>query len=174
MNFGGSSSEQSSSSKTKFPLKFLQEATKYFGPSPTYNPQYVGFSPDKIQAMGKNMLESQTATLSDQRAQQEKTMNEELSNSGLLTSPMQYMSGGPKDVMNTAYAKQIEQASRDAELAKLGMTQEEAARNTGFNVDTAKTLLSKYLDQLSLAASAGRESQSSGNASSFNFGIGWK
>lgn len=165
MSFGSATPSQSSS-KTVFPAKFLNQATKYFGPAPAYNPQYVGFSPDKIQQMGQNMYTSQVANLDTQRNQQEKIQNEELSNSGLLTSPAQYMAGGAKDVLNQNYAQQVNQAARDAQLAELGMTQEEAQRQTGFNTTTAENLANYYMQKLGLAANAGKQATETGPSAS--------
>jgi hypothetical protein len=174
VTFGsGGSSKQSSSSKTKFPTKFLDKAYKYFGGEPAYNPKYVGFgSKEDLDKLESNLYGSQQSKLADAYNSAIARQREELSQSGLLTSPAQYIEGGARNTLDKSYLENIQQAARDAALGRLGVQQEEAGRETGFNVDTATKLYNAFLSKLGLAADAGRVSKSSGESSGgYSFGL---
>ena len=168
----GSSTPSQQSSKTVFPTKFLNQATKYFGPTPAYNPKYVGFSPADISKMTALDYSTRANQLGQAKDVQTKQLNEELSNSGLLTSPAQYMAGGAKDQLNQNYANALETASNQAQLAGLGLTQEEAARGTTFNENTAAQQLQRWLAQMGIATTAGKQETATGPSEwGFKWGI---
>lgn len=173
VSFGGSKSKNksSSSSKTNFPTGFFDEAYGYFGDEPDYAPEYKGFGDfDKVES---NLYESSKSKLYNAYDQALKIQNEELSNSGLLNSPSKYIESGARDTLNKGYISSLQQAARDASSTRLDAEQKELARETSFNVDTAKTLLANFMNKLLLAAQAGRESkgQSEGGGSGWNVGL---
>ena len=59
---------------------------------------------------------------------------EELSQSGALNSPAQFLEGSARSSLDRSYLDSIQQAARDASNAALGLKQTEAARRTGFDV----------------------------------------
>ena len=167
-------SEASSSSKTKFPKKFLDQAYKYFGGEPDYTPKYVGFGgKEDLDKLEGNLYGGQLSKLTDAYNTAIGRQREELSQAGLLNSPAQYIEGGARSELDKGYLSQLQQAARDASLARLGVQETEAGRETGFNVDTATKLYNAFLQKLGLAATAGRQSTSSAEGGGgFNFGIG--
>jgi hypothetical protein len=174
VSFGVSGgSESQSSSKTKFPKKFLEQAYQYFGGEPDYKPKYVGFgSPEDLDKLEASTFGSQQSKLTDAYNSAVARQREELSQSGLLNSPAQYIEGGARSELDKGYLANIQQAARDAALGRLGVQQTEAGRETGFNVDTATKLYNAFLQKLGLAATAGREQQMTAEGGGgFNLGI---
>jgi hypothetical protein len=92
-----------------------------------------------------------------------------------LTSPSQYIEGGARNTLDKSYLSNIQQAARDAALGRLGVQEQEAGRETGFNQDTAKTLLQEWFSKLGLATgAAGKTTTGSGTETSgggFKFGL---
>lgn len=173
VSFGGSKSKQKSKSEsgTNFPTQFFDKAYDYFGDEPAYNPEFKGFGDfDKLES---NLYGTQQSKLFNEYDRALKMQNEDLSNSGLLNSPSKLIQGGARDTLNNNYLMGIQQAARDAALGRLGAEQTEVARETNFNVDTAKTILANFMNKLLLAANAGRFSQgtSEGGGTGFNFGL---
>lgn len=174
VSFGsGSKSKQKSSSSTTFPTDFLSKAYSFFGGEPGYKPQYVGFNkPGDLDKLESNLYESQSSKLADAYNSAVNRQREELSQAGLLNSPAQYIEGGARDTLNKGYLQQLQQAARDASLARLSTQQQEAGRETEFNVDTATKLYNAFLSKLGLAADAGRTSTASGSSGGgFSFGL---
>ena len=165
---GGGSSKQKSKnqSKTVFPGGFFDQAYNYFGDVPDYNPEYVGFNDfDRVE---DTVYGNQRAKVDDAYRNALKIQNEELSHSGLLNSPSKYIEGGARDTLNKGYISSLQQAARDAALSRLGLQQEEAARRTTFNQQTALGILNSWLQRLGIATQAGRESTGSSSGSSWN------
>lgn len=168
---GGGGSSSSSSSKTKFPRKFFDETIDYFGKPPEFNPSYVGF--DDFDKLEENLYGSQQSKLLTAYNDAVRRRREELSQSGLLNSPNQYLEGGARETLDRDYLTQLQQAARDATLGRLGAQQEEAGRETEFNVNKAQGVLQRWLALLGVAAQAGRQSKGSASTSpSFGFQIG--
>jgi hypothetical protein len=173
ISFGSSKSNSKSKTEsgTKFPTDFFNQAYGYFGNEPGYNPEYVGFN--DFNKLESNIYGSQQAKISTAYDQAKKERAQELSLSGLLNSPSRYIEGGVEDSLNKNYMSALQQAARDASQQSLTAQQQEAGRQTAFNVDTAKTILTNFLNKLLLAAQAGRYStgSSSGGGSGFNLGL---
>lgn len=171
---GGGGSKSSSSSKTNFPTKFFDEAYDYFGGDPTtdpaYKPAYVGVG--NLDDVESNIYAGQKSKLEDVYNNAVAKQREELSQSGLLNSPNQYLEGSARSALDKGYLSQIQQAARDAANTKADLQEQEAARETAFNTDVAKTTLNAFLQKLGLAASAGRTSKGSSSSSNpFSIGI---
>lgn len=175
VSFGsGSKKKSKASSRVDFPTDFLNKATSYFGASPGYAPEYVGFgSPEDLDKLESNLYGGQKSKLSDAYNSAIARQREELSQSGLLNSPAQYIEGGARNTLDKSFLENIQQAARDAALARLSTQEREAARRTGFNTDTAKTLLQEWFNKLGLATSAagrsGTGTETSGGG--FKFGL---
>jgi len=149
-----SSQESQSTNKTKFPLDFLNEAYTYFGGDPKttdYNPKFTGsdyFQPDygaapnyvgfdDFDKLEANQYGSQKSKLEDAYNTAVNNQREELSQSGLLNSPNQYLEGSARTGLDKGYLQQIQQAARDASSQSLAAKENEAARRTGFNQSEA-------------------------------------
>lgn len=151
-NGSKSKNRSTSSSTVNFPTDFLDKARNYFGADPGYAPKYVGFgSPADLDKLESNIYGGTKSKLTDAYNTAIGRQREELSQSGLLNSPNQYMEGGARNVLDKGFLQNIQQAARDAALARLGVQQTEAGRETGFNQDTAKTLLQSWFNKLGLA-----------------------
>jgi hypothetical protein len=162
---GGSSKSKSSSvSKTKFPRKFWDQAIDYFGPAPDYKPEFVGF--DSFDDVEKTAYDSQAGRIGDAYDTAVKRRREELSLAGLLNSPNQYLEDGARASLDKDFLTNLQQAARDARLARLGVEQTEKSRRTAFNEETAMAIVNRWLSMMGLSASAGRINRSSGSGSS--------
>jgi hypothetical protein len=165
-------SKASAISQTTFPKSFFEEAYGFLGGEPEYSPKFVPFAggPELEEKLTKSRTDRITQAYNDAIARQD----EELSQSGLLTSPAKYIQGGARDVLNKNYLNAIQQAATEASLARLETERGEAGRETEFNVDTAGKILQAFLQQLAIAASAGRTSTSTSTSSGgggFDFGL---
>jgi hypothetical protein len=174
---GGSSKQKSKSSNeslTRFPKDFWDDAMGYFGDAPEYNPEYVGFGDEgQLDKLQDSLYQRQKIPIHQGYQDALKIQNEELSNSGLLNSPSKYIEGGARDTLNKGYITSLQQAAREAALARLGVEQQEATRRTSFNEQTAMAILNRWLQRMGIATQAGRESSgsSSGSGSSWSGGF---
>jgi len=170
---GGSSGSRSSSgvAGTKFKKKYLDQFFDYFGRGdqfdyggPKFNPQYKGFSNfDDVESSAyESSKDKLTTAYNDVIGRQ----REELSQSGLLTSPNQYIEGGARDVANRNLLSSLGQAKRDARSMRLGLEETEAGRETQFNAAKATALTNTFLSMFNAVAGVGRFSRSSGSSSS--------
>ena len=180
---GGASKQKSKSeqqsqshqeSRTAFTPEFFSDAYKFFGCDPGYKPEYVGF--DSFHELERNAYDTAKNRATEGYRGALNLQNEELSNMGLLNSPSKFIEGGSRDTLNKNYLNTLQQAARDANTMRYGLQREEAGRQTEFNVNNANALLTKFLQMLQLAGSAGRYSvgdatssgSSSGSGSSWN------
>lgn len=176
---GGSKnkSKNSSSTRTDFPKDFFNDAADYFGKTPDYDPEYVGFGDEgQLDQIEQNHFNRQKVKAKQGYDDLARIQNEELSNSGLLNSPSKYIEGGARDTLNRNYIQALQQAGNEAALARLGVQQGEAARRTAWNEQRAMAVLNAWLNRLGLAATAGRTGESSGFSrgstdGGFEFGI---
>lgn len=93
---------------------------------------------------------------------------EELSQSGLLNSPVQYSKGGVMDELTENYLTEARKAATDASNKTIELKARELARKTGFDIDIVKlfqTIIGQYAD-VALRAGQFGESQSSSKGSS--------
>lgn len=173
---GGGGSSSSSSSKTVFPKKYLDQFYQYFGRGdnfnyggPTFDPKYKGFNSfdDVENTAYTSSADKLTKAYNDVIGRQ----REELSQSGLINSPNQYIEGGARDVANRDYMSSLDQAARDAHAQRLGLEETEAGRETGYNVDKSKALANMYINLFNSVAGAGKKSSSSSSSAQGNFSI---
>jgi hypothetical protein len=128
----------------------MPDEQAYTGPD--YNPQYekgqftpgaftgANYTPvdggdfNKIES---NMYEGNRAKLSQAYDANVARQREELSQSGALNSPSQFLEGSARSSLDRSYMENLQQAARDASSTALGLKANEAARRTGFDVGEA-------------------------------------
>jgi hypothetical protein len=83
---------------------------------------------DRIES---NLYEGTKSKLKSAYDQAIARQREELSQSGALNSPAQYLEGSARSSMDRSYIETLQQAARDAATTSLGLKAQEAARRTG-------------------------------------------
>ncbi len=207
MSGGGSKSKSKqqsqqtseSESGTKYNEDFMTKARAFAAdPSnPTYNPayvpgQYTDVAPGGFDRLENSLYGTQQSKLKQAYDQSVGQQREELAQSGALNSPSQFLEGSARSSLDRGYMQNLQQAARDAFQSRLGMEASEAARKTqfitgeaarltGFNEQTASTLLDSWIKKLGIAIEAGRystgqsqgTSQGTSNAMSGQGSIFW-
>ena len=155
VSFGGKKkSKRTSTSVRSFPRQFFEEAKGYFGEEPKFAPEFVPLEEGGPEAYEKALFGSQESKLRTAYDRSRARRREELSQSGLLTSPVAYAEGGALDILDKEEVKDIAEAARQAKLGRLGIEEREAGRRTGFNVGIAEKILDNFFRKLALAAGA--------------------
>jgi len=179
-----SKQQSTSESGTKYNEDFLNQASAFANrDSPSYTPEYVkgaytSVAPGGFDKLENSLYGTQSSKLKQAYDTSVGQQREELAQMGGLNSPSQYLEGSARSSLDRNYIQSLQQAARDAALGRLGAEQTdaqnrtafdvaEAGRQTGFNQDTAKTLLQLWMNKLSAAIESGRYStgQSTGESS---------
>jgi len=170
-----------------------KEGRQFTSNTPAYNPQYVkgaytSVAPGGFDRLENSLYDTQASKLRQAYDTSVGQQREQLAQMGGLNSPSQFLEGSARSSLDRSYMQNLQQAARDAFMGRLGAEQTdaqnrtafdvgEAGRATGFNQDTAKTILQNWLQKLGLAIESGRYAtgqstgQSTGDSSGFNFGI---
>ena len=103
-----------------------------------YTPgKFTAVAPEGFKRLEDVAYGTQASKLSQAYNQNVNRLREELSQSGALTSPAQYLEGGARSSMDRSYLDSLQQAARDAFGQRLGLEEREAGRRTGFDVGEA-------------------------------------
>lgn len=127
---------------------------------------------DRLQSnLYNRQLQNLTPTYETERARR----REELSQTGLLNSPVAFAEGGALDSLERDYFDQSQKAASDAAIQTVGLKKEELARKLGFDFDLVKMIESILGQRAQIALDSGRKSNQSGNSISgggsfFGFG----
>ena len=103
-----------------------------------YTPgQFTAVAPEGFKRLEDVAYGSQAARIGEAYNQNVNRLREELSQSGQLNSPAQYLEGGARSSMDRSYLDSLQQAARDAFGQRLGLEEREAGRRTGYDVGEA-------------------------------------
>lgn len=136
-------------------------------------PKFQGLENMDFAKLEKGLYDRQLQNIEPQYQKARAQTREELSQSGLLNSPVQYGQGGAMDNLQRNYLDETQKAATGASNTTIALKQQELARKTGFDVDLVKlfqTILGQYANMALEAGKFGQQS-SSGTASNFNFGV---
>lgn len=131
---------------------------------------------DKLQSnLYNRQLQNLTPTYETERARR----REELSQTGLLNSPVSFAEGGALDSLERDYLDQSQKAASDAAIQTVGLKREELARKLGFDFDVVKMIEAILQQRANVALASGRMGKSSsegisgsGNTSGSFMGFG--
>lgn len=120
------------------PADYPTVSGKLEGLLPSDLPQFKGLTPEDYGKFGdimgsvgsyrQSLYDLAKANLEPDYNKARARTREELSQSGLLTSPVAYAGGGALDVLDTNYMSQLEKASEAANLGAQQMAENQAAR----------------------------------------------
>jgi hypothetical protein len=124
---------------------------------------------DKLQSSLYNrQLQNLNPTYETERARR----REELSQTGLLNSPVAFAEGGALDSLERNYMDQNQKAASDAAIQTVGLKQEELARKLGFDQDMVKLIEAIMQQRAAVALQSGQSSKGSGSSDGgFSFGF---
>jgi len=131
-------------------------------------PKFQGLEDMDFAKLEKGLYNRQLQNIEPEYQKARLQTREELSQSGLLNSPVQYGQGGVMDNLHRNYFDQTQKSAADASNKTIDLKRQELARKTGFDMDMVKlfqAILGQYAD---IALQAGRygEQSSSGSGSS--------
>lgn len=190
---GSSKQKSESESGTKWNQAFMDELTAN-GPGINYSntqdgvtvtnpgdrpqqftlgvPKFTGLEDMDFAKLEKGLYDRQLQNIEPQYQKARAQTREELSQSGLLNSPVQYGKGGAIDQLQQNYLDQTQKSATDASNKTIELKQQELARRTGFDIDMVKlfqTILGQYAD---VALQAGRFGTQTGTSSGSNSNVG--
>ena len=139
-------------------------------------PKFKGLEDMDFEKLQENLYKGAVQNLNPSYEQERSRRREELSQSGLLTSPAQYGEGGAIDTLDDDYFANLEKAATESSIATTTFKQQELARKTGFDLDLAAYFNEVYTRMMAAVIGAGQRSTSRGSSSSdsgggFNFGF---
>jgi len=138
-------------------------------------PKFKGLEDMDFDRLERGIYDKSVQQLTPQYENERSRLREELSQSGMLTSPNQYAAGGATDQLTQGYAGQLQKAATDAVVSRYGLQQEELARKMGWDINMVSmfdTIYQRYADIALRAGGFGQSSGSSGGGWNFNLGIG--
>lgn len=141
-------------------------------------PKFYSLSDGDYGKLEKSLFDQQMNFLNPKYEQERARTREELSQSGLLTSPAAYGSGGALDQLSKSFLQSTQQAASNASGRTVELKANELARRTGWDQDIIRLLeeIFQNRSRLAIGAASGQgpsSSKGSGNSFGFNFGMGW-
>jgi len=183
ISMGKSKTKSQSSSGTRWNSEFMNELEKNAPPIRYSNeqdgvtveggeegvpqqfnlglPKFRGLEDLDFDKLEKGLYTRQIQNTDPQYKQARATRREELSQSGLLDSPVQYSEGGAIDQLDKAYLAETQKAAQDASNKTIELKAQELARKTGFDIDMVKlfqTIMMQYADVALRAGQFGQQS----------------
>lgn len=137
-------------------------------------PKFQGLENMDFAKLEKGLYDRQLQNIEPQYQKARAQTREELSQSGLLNSPVQYGQGGVMDNLQRNYLDEAQKSATGASNTTIALKQQELARKTGFGVDMVKlfqTILGQYADIALQAGKYGQQSSSGSTGGNFQFGI---
>ncbi len=139
-------------------------------------PKFYGLEDMDYDKLQQNLYNRQIQDIQPQYDQARNQTREELSQAGLLNSPVQYSKGGAIDQLQQRYLDETQKAASDASIQTTNLKAQELARKTGFGVDMVKlfqTIMGQYADTALRSGQFGQgQSSSSGSGGGSSFGLG--
>lgn len=137
-------------------------------------PKFQGLENMDFENLQTNLYNRQLQNLTPTYETERARRREELSQTGLLNSPVAFAEGGALDALERNYLDQSQKAASDAAIQTVGLKQQELARKLGFDMDLVKLIETILQNRAAVALDAGRigkgktEGQTSG---SFGFSL---
>lgn len=134
-------------------------------------PKFHGLEDMDFDKLQKGLYQRQMQDIDPAYQNARAQTREELSQSGLLNSPVQYGKGGAIDQLEQNYLSQAQKAATDASNKTVELKQQELARKTGWDMDTVKLVQAILQQYYEVALRSGAFGSSSSSSSASNFGF---
>ena len=134
-------------------------------------PKFQGLEDMDFGKLEKGLYDRQLQNIEPQYQNARSQTREELAQSGMLNSPVQYGKGGVMDNLERNYMDQTQKSATDASNTTIALKQQELARKTGFDLDMIKTFQTILAQYAQIALEAGKYGTSKGSGSGSNFGL---
>lgn len=130
-------------------------------------PRFHGLADGDYDKLEKNLYDRQQLNMRPTYERERERRREELSQTGLINSPVQFAEGGALDSLERNYMDQSQKAASDASIEGIRLKQSELARKLGFDMSLVALIEEIYGQRADLAARVGGVQTSRG--SGFNF-----
>lgn len=136
-------------------------------------PQFHGLEDMDFENLQKNLYGRQLQEITPTYETERNRRREELSQTGLINSPIQFAEGGALDSLERNYLDQSQKAASEAVIQRTELEQEELARKLGFDVEMVKLFENIFSNRASIALAASKQASSKSESDGgFKFGIG--
>jgi len=135
-------------------------------------PRFQGLEGGDFDKLQSSIYDRQVQQFRPDYERERDRRREELSQSGLLNSPMQYGEGGAINTLDRNFMDQTQKSASEAVSQRYALQQQELARKLGFDMDLMKMLEEMFMQRADLAARVGGVSTSKTSSSpTFDFAI---